>query len=73
MKIRALIWDTDPASGVQSRRGPPREHTNGHQAQRDLDYLKTHCREPDQPEIVDERHKHYAGPTDPVFEANPAP
>lgn len=67
MKIRALVWDRTAASGVQSRRGPIHEHTNGHQAQKDLDKLKSHTEELVDSEIIDERNKHWEGPIDTIF------
>jgi hypothetical protein len=67
MKIRALIWDRTQASGVNSRRGPLRNHTDGHRAQKDLEKLKSHAEEFVEGSIIDENDKHWNGPVDTIF------
>ena len=67
MKIRALVWDRTVASGVQSRRGPIRKHTNTHQAVKDMDKLKSHAESLEKAEVIDERSDHWNGPVDIVF------
>jgi len=67
MKIRALLWDRTQASGVQSRRGPIREHTQQHQTVKDLDKLKNHAEEVVKATVIDERDKHWNGPVDTIF------
>jgi len=67
MKIRALVWDKTEASGVQSRRGPLHNHTNSHQALKDLEKLKEHTEELVSSEVIDERNKHWNGPVDTIF------
>lgn len=73
MKIRAIVWDKTAHAGVQSRRGPHRNHTNGYQDSRDMEYLKKHSDEVVESKIIDERDKHWSGPTDTIFNSKPTP
>lgn len=73
MKIRALLWDDVPHQGHQSRRGPKRDRSQTHQAVRDLEYLKEHAYQVIEGTVIDEKSRHWTGPTDSVFNSNPNP
>jgi hypothetical protein len=67
VKIRALVWDRTEASGVQSRRGSIHNHTNTHQAVKDMNKLKNHAESLEKAEVIDERNDHWNGPVDTIF------